>query len=130
MHNAITDQGVDTDNNGLFNTLQFTIPVDIEQAGSYRVNGTLIDNEGHVIAAIDQVFMLSGGANAITLDIGGGAVGRYGTDGPYELIGLSISLETDIHVASPVMPRYSTQAYTSDQFEQMSRNLYLPLIQR
>jgi hypothetical protein len=80
--------GVDTDNNGLFNLLNVNLEVDVVNAGTYTWSARLVDSNGTEIGFYSSSGALLAGKNSIEFSFDGNRIGENGVDGPYSLRGL------------------------------------------
>ena len=64
---SFSDVGNDTDGDGLFNELLVQTQVNIDQAGSYRLVGTLADSQGNEIAVCSLQAELAAGTQTVEL---------------------------------------------------------------
>lgn len=80
------DQGVDTNNNGLFDLLRIDFEADIQTAGSYLVSGELTNLAENFIAFTDDVELtLAAGSQMLTFDFIGPLIHDQGINGPYSV---------------------------------------------
>jgi hypothetical protein len=130
---TIQDEGIDDDGDGRFDVLRFTLDIDVAESGTYRAQATLVDREGNTLALLDLSDYYSSGTHTLALDVDGETLSRYGTDGPYTLLSLSIQAEEDASVMSDVVSSYTTRAYSNIQFEGgvgKRWHIFLPQVQR
>jgi hypothetical protein len=116
------DAGIDTNGNGLFDTLEVTVHVTVDVAGPYKWTGILADHTdnvlglsgGHELGTFSGSGTLSAGLNQITLSFPGSAIGQSGASGPYALSYLSITGPADYAM---LLDTYKTATYVAGQFE-------------
>ena len=115
---SVSDAGVDLNSNGLYDELQVTVDVDVEAAGTYRVFGELIDDEGNAQTA-STVVPLPAGAAPVLLSFDGAAIYDAGVDGPYTLSQLRIAEESDLALmpVTDLTDAHQTAAYGFAEFE-------------
>ncbi len=86
-----SEQGIDTNANGLFDYLQVTTPLDVRVAAIYSANLSLTAPGGQVvIAAVLSSVQLLTGSNQLTFRFDGRVIGRSNLDGPYRLVNLNV----------------------------------------
>ena len=110
---------IDSDGDGLYNTLVIQMDISVIEAGSYRVLGTLTDGSGSPVAEASTRTTLTAGAHDILLQFDGRGIAQSGLDGPYELRDLTLF---DLGGTTPVQAdyraiAYATSAYTYNQFQ-------------
>ena len=111
----MTDRGVDTNGNGLFDLLQTTFQVDTLRAGSYTWTGTLRSAEGAALSVASGQGALAAGTTTLGFTFDGKAIGASGIDGPYGLFDVAVYGPPD--AATLVAVVGNTQAYSASQFE-------------
>ncbi|WP_152207261.1 choice-of-anchor X domain-containing protein [Marinobacter changyiensis] len=119
INGITTDQGVDADDDGLFERLDVEIEVVTQASGYYGVSsdlrspvqGKLSDN------GIPSLY-LSKGANKISMSFMGADVGRSGLNGPYQVSNFLIypNFNTQLKLAKLVNLVGETSYYTCEQF--------------
>jgi pimeloyl-ACP methyl ester carboxylesterase len=114
----------DTDGNGLYNSLDLYISVNVVESGHFEFQGTLIDGAGQPVATGYHSTLMAGtgtlptGLQTIVLSFDGSQIYQHGVNGPYTLANLTIfdvtgyALEVDTSTNI-----YTTTAYQVDQFE-------------
>jgi pimeloyl-ACP methyl ester carboxylesterase len=112
---GITDMGVDTDGDGLYNQLRITVPVDVLTAGSYDFNARLMDSQNTELGWFGGSAYLPAGQSTITLSYSGKAIGENGMDGPYYVRDFSMYGYGNRGIN--VYDLYTTQAYAVNQFQ-------------
>lgn len=115
---GISDSGLDTDGNGLYDELEVTVDLEFEAAGTYRVLGELSDAEGNVQTASSVVTVASGSA-AATVSFDGRTIYDAGVDGPFTLSQLRVTEESELNLM-PVLEQadaHQTAAYQFVEFE-------------
>lgn len=126
---GISDQGSDQDSDGLFDYLEITIPLTVNTAGNFAVNGDLYKGDSLIsTAAVDAD--LASGSQTVTLRFPAEDIVAANLDGPYtlkNLMLLDISSVTNLIQATD--PNYQTSAYQVDQFY-VDELVYLPLVVR
>jgi pimeloyl-ACP methyl ester carboxylesterase len=117
VNGATTDQGIDTNGNGKFDLLRFTVPVNVLAAKEYRLTASLTDSQGELISLINSGLMpLSVDANSITVEVDAKTIVKHNVNGPYALKNIQISDgNTGLVIASAI--DHNTAAYQIAQFE-------------
>ena len=111
-----SDQGVDTNGNGLFDLLRVGFGAQIDQAGSYRVTGVLRGAGSSLVVYTDSLLNVPAGSTNVSLDFSGPAINALDLDGPYtvELLLRDASTSEELDVVQ--LPQ-ATAAYQSTQFD-------------
>jgi len=118
-----TDEGVDTDNNSLYNYLKITIGVDIKTAGYYSFNAQLFDANGTGIVWATGSMYLDAGAGTIPLNFDGQYIRASLNNGLFSMGNLAISGNGVIYDQQNV---YTTsKSYNYQQFEQIDTDLVI-----
>lgn len=112
---GITDQGIDTDGDGLYNQLAVTVPVDILTAGYYDFNARLMDSQNTELGWYGGSAYLPAGQSTITLTYSGKAIGENGMNGPYYVRDFSMYSYGNRGINAYEL--YATQAYDVSQFQ-------------
>jgi hypothetical protein len=108
-----SDNGLDIDNDGLYNYLMVEANVSVATAGWYSIGSYLYDNAGNYIADASAWNYLEMGTHEIELSFKGYEIERSGRDGPYR-VSLSLYSYTYGWLDSG---EHWTAAYTHDQFQ-------------
>lgn len=119
---AFGDAGVDTDGDGLFNTLNIEVGLSIDLAGEYEVSGVLVDSDGRRLGDASVGSTLGIGSHTVQLSFDGFTIYANGVDGPYSLEQVTLA-EVDADVAAIVdhlNSAHSTQAYSFGAFQKPS----------
>lgn len=113
-----SDQGQDTDGDGLFNRLLITLDFDVAQTGWYQASGRLVTAAGAELGWSSGSAYIDG-QGSVSLAFDGRQIRAGGVDGPYRLI--------DLMVQGPqlaVIPEaYVTSAYSVRQFQSIDADL-------
>jgi hypothetical protein len=112
---GMTERGIDTNGNGLFDLLQTTFQVDTLRAGSYTWTGTLRSADGVALSVASGQGALAAGTTTLGFAFDGKAIGASGVDGPYGLFDVAVYGPPD--AAALVAAVGNTQAYSATQFE-------------
>ncbi len=113
----ITDTGIDSDENGYFNTLRFIVPIAVQTAKQYRLTASLMDSNSEQITLINTGEIYLGmDDGSITLDVAAADFAKHNVDGPYLLANIQISdVQTGLVMAAAA--DYTTTAYAVSDFE-------------
>lgn len=118
---GITDEGVDSNGDGLFESIRIILPVDVTTPGAYEVIGKLSKQDMEARAAVR--IEAQAGAQNIFLDFPASEVKEFlGQDGPYQLdefqlIKVSDPGTTQFILADRVAELGETAAYTLGQLQ-------------
>lgn len=112
---GITDSGLDTDGDGLFDFLRVTFDVDTRQAGFYTWTGDLRAPDGTVLGVGSGQGFLSAGVTAVTIFFPGTPIGQSGLDGPYTFGNAAVY--GPFNAAAVVDEVGRTRAYLATEFE-------------
>jgi pimeloyl-ACP methyl ester carboxylesterase len=112
----INDVGIDLNGNGLYDNLKFIVPVNVNEANSFLLTATLLDNNDNIIKMLttDKV-NLPAGPNNLILQISAEEIAKYGVNGPYKLRNITLSDANGLIIA--VHPDHNTPAYLLNNFE-------------
>lgn len=113
---SYSDSGVDSDSDGLYNTLRVTVGLDVTTTGTYTFFGWLRDASDGSIAGASTSGSLSAGSQQVNLDFDGRLVRQSRKNGPYRLRVLNVQDAAGTLVNFVGQP-YTTTAYTYGQFE-------------
>lgn len=106
-----TDQGIDTDADGLFDLLRVNVDLRVFSAGDYQIKATLLGTASSIQNLLLPVTLVQGN-QSLTLDFAGVAIYRAQLDGPYQIV-VNMA-QNDTTVASRVL---TSQPYQYLQFE-------------
>jgi len=124
-----TDTGIDLEGDGLYDLLRVVVPVNVLQAGSYRVSARLVDPDGQAVTGMSTTVELEAGANSLALDFEGRQISASVLDGPYQVWDFIIASSQTPSLTMTITHLHITQAYDHGDFEPVHR-LHLPLIHR
>ena len=115
---SLSSKGVDTNADGLYDELDITGVVTVEDPGLYIVNSGLYGNAPPGQIADEYVtFQLAAGPNQFTVVYLGSDIAASHEDGPYSLFDMEIYLQSDpMGDLDSVHPHYVTPAYKASQF--------------
>lgn len=128
---AFDDHGLDSDHDGLYDSLVVRVGVQVAASGTYALSGRLVDRAGEPVAAAGTQLELGAGAHFAALIFDGAQIGGRGMDGPFILTGLTL---TRVDGSGPFptrtwMDAYRTFAYQTGQFPAPLRFGGLPDLQ-
>ncbi|HJT66463.1 MAG TPA: proprotein convertase P-domain-containing protein [Pyrinomonadaceae bacterium] len=109
-----TAEGVDLNGNGKYDLLRVRAQVVARRPGSYEWSGTLVDSAGAEITFVSSSGVLVAGANFITFDFDGSAIGQHGVNGPYSVRSVILFGEG---VSAIVDQLLDTAAFSFKEFE-------------
>jgi len=109
---AASDEGVDTDGNGIFDNVGVSASIRVRTSGHYRVQVTF-DKNGRTLGQAASEADFSPGAQTVSLQIPGQRLRRAAIDGPY-----SVVVEvTDAAGRRLADRRFASQSYTAATFD-------------
>lgn len=114
----------DTNGNGLYDSLNLAMSINIVESGHFEFRGILIDGNGQTVATGYFSTLMAGtgplpvGLQTVALDFDGNQIYQHGVNGPYTLTNLTIFdvTENSLEVDS-TNNVYTTAAYQVNQFE-------------
>ena len=112
---AYADYGVDTDGNGEYDYLVVEVGVNVKEAGTYSVSGSVYDNENDYITSDWAEAELSTGLQKFTLKFDGYKIYRNGVDGPFNLG--YVALSDEWNRADYKYDAYVTSYYNYTEFD-------------
>jgi len=119
INGVTTDQGIDTDGDGLFERLDVEIEVVIQTSGHYGVSSDLSSSDQGKLSddGIPSLY-LAKGTNTISMSFLGADIGGAGVNGPYLISNFLIypNFNTQLELAKLVNIVGETSHYTCDQF--------------
>jgi hypothetical protein len=113
-------EAMDRDQNGRYEVLKVTAPVEVSSAGSYQLAGTVFA-AGRFVTWAGGKLPLGAGPAKVACKFEGAAIGRPGFDGPYTIV-LYLSAAADDRSGLPAyLPpdrlEVQTKAYRAAEFE-------------
>jgi hypothetical protein len=111
---VLSSYGVDTDNNGLFNSLEVELGLSVIRSNDYQWSARLIDSLGTELGFLSGTTYLNAGDSSITLSFNGQTIGENGVDGPYLLSNLIVFDSYNSIVSNRAG---ITEAFLASQFE-------------
>ena len=108
-----SDNGEDTNCNGLFDNLVVNVGVSVANSGNVIVKARLLDSDENEISwATNTAWIEAGGLRIIALRFDGRKIYTSGVDGPYVLRDLYI-----YHTGDPMLPDYVNEAYITSAYK-------------
>ena len=118
LADAYGDSGLDLDGDGLYDLLQIGVPVDVEEAGQYRLEGALAGAGAGLLSwAASTPLSLTVGTRVVSLTFSGPVIRARYADGPFTLVALKLLQGSGYAIADEIDVAYTTSAYRYDQFE-------------
>ena len=113
-----SDQGLDTNNNSLYDYLIIGVGVQISSDGNVIISARLMDgSENEIQWASNTSYLYANQSNTMELEFNGTKIGNNGEDGPYYLKDLYIYHTGDPEKSIYVVDAYTTSAYAYTEFE-------------
>jgi len=113
------DEGVDEDNDGLFELLRVDVQVQVQQAGNFTLSGALADGSGRIITQASVSFeAATSGVVTVSLPFDGEPIGNWGYSGRFQLRDITLLHQTDRGwvIADIQEHPYDTREYQANQF--------------
>lgn len=127
----VDSRGVDSDNDGLFETLEVDIIIDTEVSGSYGISADL-SSMGRTTLAGDGISKidLNAGTNTITLEFMGSSIGGSNEDGPYQLANFLIypNFRSNLRLSRLIDLVGETESYSCSEFVGCSSDMEAEVI--
>ena len=99
FNDILSDQGVDNDNDGLFEYITIISGVDIDVAGTYRISTTLKGSNDNTKTVIVLQELNQGSGQTVNINFSKEDIFEIGVDGPYTVSEITIEiLETGCHL--------------------------------
>ena len=117
FNEVYTDNGTDTDGDGLYNNLTIDIGVNVRNAGYYEVEGRLYDICGNYIVRAKNSTYLDTGNQAVKLDFNGMKIRQNGVNGIFQLKYLSLYNTSDWVQLDYIDDAYTTSYYNYTDFQ-------------
>jgi hypothetical protein len=124
-----SDLAIDSDGNGLYDRLEIRLEIDFLTAGSYDINGRLVNLDGVEVGwSQTTVVVEQPGLKTLTLAYLGILIGGQRINGPYRLTDLNLFALGGASSAAIFADVYTTSAYHYSDFEGVVFGSFLPLI--
>ncbi len=115
----INDVGLDLNGNGLYDILQFTVPVDVNEPNEFLLTANLSDNNDNIIKMLSTGDVnLPAGPNALTLEVMAEDIVKHDVNGPYVLSDIKVS-DANAGLTIAEADDHNTAAYLINDFEQV-----------
>jgi hypothetical protein len=114
---TMSDRGVDTNGNGFFDLLRVQFSANVRDPDTYLVAAALRNLDETKVVFSEQLMLLAGGIQSLTIDIDGPEILSQQIDGPY-VIDLTLRDPATNEVLDAVRLPQPTLAYQHTAFEQ------------
>ncbi|MFZ5827355.1 MAG: hypothetical protein ACOY94_23900 [Bacillota bacterium] len=116
---AAGEEAIDADGNGLYESLNVAVVVEVTEAGPYLLSGDLVDQNGELIAKTSGSADLDEGTSHIYLQFPGDPIRLHRVDGPWQVRNLILLKQNDYRwPLADTLPEVSlTEAYAAADFE-------------
>lgn len=111
-----SDQGIDSNGNGLYDSLRISFGAEVEQAGSYRLTGVLRGSNSPLAVYAEAQLTLPAGSANVELEFPGPMINSLDLDGPYT-VDLLIREPATLEELDAVRLPQPTAAYQATQFD-------------
>lgn len=122
----ITDQGIDSNGNGLYDLLRVDFGAEVAQAGNYLLTGVLRSEGAPSAVYTDLRLSLAAGPASLRLEFPGPVINALGLDGPYT-IDIIVRDAATLRDLDTVRLPHTTAAYLSTQFDRFGSS-NLPIV--
>jgi Ca2+-binding RTX toxin-like protein/pimeloyl-ACP methyl ester carboxylesterase len=92
ISSAFTEATTDPDGDGLYDTLDVTVPVTVPEAGNYRLAASIVSPDG-TVASSSATFAATGNSAEAVLSFDGASIYQTGAAGPWNLVEVALSDE-------------------------------------
>jgi len=116
---SYSDMGVDADNDGFYDSLQFSVGVQITDTEMYNVVAWLEDGTGTEIAWASTQETLNPGTHTVNLFFDGPAIRSSGRDGPYNVSRVELRVSDKEMLVDGADDAHTTAAYNHTDFESL-----------
>jgi hypothetical protein len=118
---GVSDQGVDTNGDGLFDHVALSLDVEVEAPGDYTLTAVLRAGSDQALVSGGEA-VLPAGASTVTVPFGADAIRKFlGVDGPYAITDVVLTRLGDDTLSERVADRRAsfghTQPYTLAQLQ-------------
>lgn len=116
LTDSYDDQGLDQNDNDLYDILEIEVNLYIDEAATYTIELELKDQHNNYVTRVEEEFNIASvGAQTISLEIDGTDIYRSKINGPYIID--YIKLIKDDIILDAVSEAYTTEQYNYDEFE-------------
>jgi hypothetical protein len=116
LNSGFTNQGLDANNNGLYDYLRIQFMVSTNIAGDYPISAYLKSSDDRSISQIQQIFHLNSGINTLNIDFPGGQIRSAMINGPYNVSGITLMNPQGV-LADVYMGPFVTYGYSYASFD-------------
>ncbi len=113
---TLNDQGIDTNDNGLFDILRVSFGADVTKAGTFLVEGTLTNQVSQDFVFTETLMTLTTGSQTLTLDFLGKKIHGQRMNGPYQ-VEVKVKEPSTFKMLDRVKLGQVTAAYKFTDFE-------------
>lgn len=117
--------GVDSNGNGLFDSMDVAVDVELAQAGYYQWSAQLTDRTGTGLGSFSGASYMDAGRDTLYFNFDGAAIGKNGEDGPYYVTDLLAYGGGASLVANQV---FTAEPFLASQFEGYSYDNTPPVL--
>ncbi len=111
------DTALDTNDDGLFESLKVDLDVEVLFSGTFNLNGRLVDDASELIDwASSGSLSLNVGVHTVTLEFDGTKIRNNGVHGPYTLDSLNFYYVSNTAIADIRFNAFKTLAYDVGEF--------------
>jgi hypothetical protein len=118
--------GVDSNGNGLFDSMDVAVDVELADAGYYQWSAQLTDRTGTALGFFSGASYMEAGRNTLYFNFDGEPIGKNGEDGPYYVTDLLAFGAGASLVAEQV---FTAEPFLASQFEGYARDHTPPVLQ-
>jgi hypothetical protein len=120
LPDGVSDYGLDLDSDGLYDQLIIEVPIGVEEADEYRVEGWLKNGNGSLISwASTDPISLTVGIHTLSIPFSGPAIHAHNANGAFTLAALKLIQGNGYTVVDTVDVAHTTAAYARAQFESL-----------
>ncbi len=114
---SYSDTGVDTDSDGLFNSLKVSVGVQVTQTAVYNLVGWLKDGIGKEIAWASTPGTLITGTHTVDLFFNGQVIRSSGLNGPYKISRIELRVGDEEQLEDGANNAHTTAGYRATDFD-------------
>ena len=114
---TMQSEGVDINNNGLFEQLRITVPIEVRRVGEYILDAALTDESGDKSSHYSSNVQLNASTSELSFVFEGGLIKDLQMNGPYTLSFNLKELSGDIDISDSIVVSQPTPHYSFDDFE-------------
>lgn len=122
IENIISDQGIDLNENELYDYLETAANISVTEPGNYHIQAILYDSEGNYTASTHNSTYLNTGTQTVNLRFSGPDIFNHGQNGTYSLAYVNLYDDTWLEIDS-TENIHTTSPYNYTQFEDGTLNV-------